>query len=168
MIRSAVIEDAPAILGIYSHYVRETVVTFETVPPSVEEMRRRIASISAEYPFFVLEDGGEIRGYAYASRWHRRAAYGWTVESSISVREDLGGRGIGTELYERLLRSLRDLDIHAVVGCIALPNEPSRRLHERFGFEESGRLPQVGRKFDRWVDVGSWTLILEGPKFSSR
>ena len=168
MIRSATTDDAPAILGIYDHYVRETVITFETEPPSVDEMRRRIETVSADYPYFVWEENGEVLGYAYASQWHARAAYGRTVESSVYVRSDRGGRGIGTDLYGRLLQELRDRDFHAVVACIALPNEPSRRLHERFGFRESGRLAEVGRKFDRWIDVGYWTLTLEEASSSCR
>ena len=168
MVRFAVPEDASAILSIYSPYVRNTDISFELEPPSVEEMKRRIKSISADYPYFVMENDNEIEGYAYASRWHSRKAYDKTVEVSVYIREDCRGHGVGNALYERLLRALRKRRIHTVVACIALPNEPSRRLHERFGFQESGRLREVGRKFNRWIDVGYWVLTLNDPDPASR
>ena len=166
MIRSATPEDAPAIRDIYAYYVTDTVITFETSVPSEEEMARRVRTISSEYPYLVMETDGEVTGYAYASRWKTRAAYDRTVEISVYVREGFGGRGVGSALYERLLGLLQARGIHAVVAVIALPNEPSRRLHEKFGFRDAGRLPEVGLKFGRWIDVGYWILTIDAPAAS--
>jgi phosphinothricin acetyltransferase len=99
--------------------------------------------------------------YAYATRWRTRAAYDWTLESTVYVDQAYTGRGIAKPLYLALLRLLKALDIHVVVGCIALPNDASVALHEKCGFVKVAHFPQVGRKFERWVDVGYWQATLE-------
>ncbi|MEO6689130.1 MAG: GNAT family N-acetyltransferase, partial [Dokdonella sp.] len=69
-------------------------------------------------------------------------------------------RGIGFELYSSLLEALRATRTHAVIGGIALPNAASIALHEKLGFRKIGQFHEVGRKFERWVDVGYWQLLL--------
>jgi phosphinothricin acetyltransferase len=159
-IRRAVPEDAAAICRIYNHYVLKTVVTFEEVEVTADEMARRMAEVTASFPWLMLERGGEVLGYAFASKWHARSAYRHSVESTIYLCPAATGQGLGTILYKDLLQRLRLRPIHAVVAGIALPNESSVGLHEKCGFEKVAHYKQVGFKFGQWVDVGHWQLLL--------
>ncbi|CAN5551223.1 hypothetical protein BH10ACI2_BH10ACI2_19800 [soil metagenome] len=125
-------------------------------------MLRRIAEIQlAGYPFLVCEDGDEIVGYAYANRYKLRWAYQHSVEVSVYFKDGFGGKGIGKLLYERLFSELKKGDFHAIIAGISLPNEASVKLHEKFGMMQVAHFREVGRKFDRWIDVGYWELILD-------
>ena len=159
-IRAVAVSDAAAICAIYNPYVLETVITFEQSPVSEEEMTKRIHEYAALYPWLVAEADGKVVAYAYATRWRTRAAYDHTLESTIYVDKARTGRGIAKPLYLQLLRELKTRDVHAVVGCIALPNDASVALHEKCGFVKVAHFPQVGRKFERWVDVGFWQATL--------
>ncbi|HVU17388.1 MAG TPA: arsinothricin resistance N-acetyltransferase ArsN1 family B [Candidatus Didemnitutus sp.] len=160
MIRLATDSDASAICAIYNHYVLHTWVTFEEVPVTEAEMAGRIRDTLIALPWLVLEEQGDVLGYAYANKWKVRAAYRHSVEITVYLRHDAIGRGRGRVLYEELIAKLRGTGIHAVIGGIALPNEASQRLHEKLGFKKVAQFEQVGRKFDRWIDVGYWELIL--------
>ena len=155
-IRAVRNSDIPRITGIYNHYVRETVVTFEEQEVPEKEMTRRIAGITAMYPFLVAEEPEGVLGYAYASRFKERAAYRHTAETTVYLSPDAAGRGIGTILYENLLAELAVSDLHRLMAVIALPNPASVRLHEKLGFTRRGLFTEVGRKFGRWIDVGYW------------
>ena len=157
-IRTATPDDAAAIAGIYNWYVAETVITFEVDPVPVAEMAARIASVLAAHEWLVLERAGELLGYAYACRFRERAAYAHATESTIYLRHGLEGRGLGTLLYRELIRRTFARGYRHLVGAIALPNEPSVRLHERLGFAKAGHLFRIGHKLGRWVDVGNWQL----------
>lgn len=159
-IRLATTQDAAAICQIYNPYILNTVISFETEAVSVEEMVQRIEDVLAEFPWLVYEEQGRILGYAYAGKWRARKAYQHSVESSVYIAQDSGGKGIGTLLYQRLIDELSKQSVHAVFGGIALPNPGSVALHEKLGFVKVGHLPQVGRKFDQWLDVGYWQLLL--------
>ena len=152
--------DASEICAIYNPYVLETVITFEQAPVSVAQMAQRIRDCTALYPWLVAEVDAKVVAYAYATRWRKRAAYDYTLESTIYVDKAYMGRGIAKPLYLALLRDLKAQGAHAVVGCIALPNEASVALHEKCGFVKVAHFPQVGRKFERWVDVGFWQATL--------
>jgi len=162
VIRDATPADAPGIAEIYNHYIVNTVVTFEEVVVSAEEMGRRVGAVTERFPWLVLEAEGRVAGYAYASAWHARAAYRHSVEATVYLAKDCVGRGLGSTLYRALLDRLPTLGVHTVIGGIALPNEASVAIHEKFGFEKAAHYRQVGRKFDRWIDVGYWQLILRG------
>ena len=153
-------DDASAIAAIYNYYILHTVVTFEEVVISAEEMAERIRTVTARFPWLVLEEEGKIKGYAYAGEWKTRSAYKYTVESSVYLAAAEIGRGMGTALYEALFEKLQPLKIHAVIGGISLPNAASVALHEKMGFEKIGHFAAVGYKFDQWVDVGYWELLL--------
>ena len=159
-IRPCLASDAARICDIYNHYVRETVITFEEDPVSEREMTERIRDVTARWTWLVAEDDGLVTGYAYASAWKTRAAYRFSVESTVYIAADNVGRGFGTQLYRALLAALRDQNVHYVTGGIALPNPASVALHERLGFRKNGHFSEVGSKFGRWVDVGYWELIL--------
>jgi phosphinothricin acetyltransferase len=160
-IRSAEPRDAVAIAEIYNHYVSGWVVTFEEQPVAAAEIAQRIADVhSASLPWLVAEDSGRISGYAYATAWKSRSAYRFAVEVTVYVAPDCAGRGIGSLLYEKLIPTLKDQGMHTVMGAIALPNDISVALHEKFGFRKVAHFDQVGFKFDRWIDVGYWQRIL--------
>lgn len=160
MIRSCAPRDAPAICDIYNAYVRDTVITFEETPVSTAEMTQRIADVTASFPWLVAEEKGAITGYAYATPWKARSAYRFSVETTVYVAPAYMRRGLGAALYRELIAALRKLDVHCAVGGIALPNPASVALHEKLGFTKIGQFVEIGRKFDRWVDVGYWELIL--------
>ncbi|HBX46601.1 N-acetyltransferase family protein [Limibacterium fermenti] len=160
MIRKVRAEDASQIRDIYNYYIRETVVTFEEEEISSEEMLRRIDEVTKRYPWIVYEENGALLGYAYASEFRERIAYRLTAESTVYLRHGQEGKGIGIQLYEHLISELKRTDIHAVIGCITLPNVGSVHLHEKLGFRKNGVFPQTGYKFGKWLDVGFWELIL--------
>ncbi|MBR8537167.1 N-acetyltransferase [Carboxylicivirga sediminis] len=160
MIRTIKPVDAAHIAGIYNYYVVNSIVTFEFEPVSVDEMAKRIDTICKRYPYLVYEEEGIVLGYAYATQWKARQAYQHSVESSVYLHHEAIGKGVGSKLYTKLLDELKAMSIHAVIGGISLPNDASVALHEKFGFEKIGQLKQVGRKFNRWIDVGYWELII--------
>ena len=152
--------DAGAIVRIYNRYIRDTIVTFEEDEISAADMAARIAHVRASLPWIVAEQGGAILGYAYARKFHERAAYRNTVESTIYVDEAAQRKGIGTNLYTALLDRLRAQGLRTALALIALPNAPSVALHEKCGFKKAAHLEKVGFKFGRWIDVGYWQLLL--------
>ena len=161
MLRPATIRDAGAIAGIYNHYVLNTIVTFEEDAVPVTEMTERIAEIAKSgLPWLVWEEGGKLAGYTYAGKWKSRCAYRYSVESTVYLDQTATGHGIGTQLYTALIESLRSRSIHSIIGGVALPNEASVALHEKVGFEKIGQFREVGWKFEKWIDVGYWELIL--------
>jgi phosphinothricin acetyltransferase len=163
MIRTVRPSDAEVICRIYNHYIRNTVITFEEQPLTVMEMAARIEEYTTTLPWLVCENDDAVLGYAYAGIWKTRSAFRYSVESSVYLDSSAFGRGLGTLLYEALLAQLRARPIHAVVAGITLPNQASVALHEKFGFEKVACFREVGRKFDSWLDVGYWQLLLQSP-----
>src|SRR3954452_877812 len=146
-VRAAREHDAAAIAEIYRPYVAESYVSFETEPPDAVKIARRIAEGGDLYPWLAAEDeGGSLAGYAYASPFRPRAAYRFTVETTVYVRDGAHGRGIGGALYAPLLETLERRAFTQAIGAISLPNEASVRLHERFGFRHAGTYREVGHK----------------------
>lgn len=162
MIRLAVAEDFAAIAAITNHYIRTTAIHFGSEDVTAEELRTLWTEKRDVYPWLVHVDAdGAPAAYAKSGIWRSRAAYHWTTETGIYVRQDRCGQGLGLPLYRRLLAVLQAQGFHAAIGGIALPNVASVRLHERLGFVPSGVVPRAGRKFDRWHDVGFWHLGLQ-------
>ena len=160
-IRPATCADAPALAEIYNPYVVETAVTFEEAPVAPSEMAARVAEADgAGLPFLVAAASGVPAGFACASKWKGRCAYRHTAETTVYVGRDHWRCGLGTALYLELLALLQQAGVHAAIGGIALPNEPSVALHERLGFVQVARFREVGFKFDRWIDVGYWQRLL--------
>ena len=152
--------DIVEICKIYNYYIKNTVITFEENPLDVAELEDRIYRIISNFPFYVFEENEKILGYTYADKWQARCAYRYSVESTIYVRNGKYGKGIGTTLYKKLLQELYNLNFHSVIAGIALPNLTSQRLHEKFGFVKVAHFTEVGFKFNKWIDVGYWELIL--------
>ena len=161
MVRKVKVEDAEAICSIYNYYVLNTSITFETAAVSTEEMAGRIEEISGKYPYFVYEEDSQVIGYCYVNTWKNRCAYSSTAEASVYLNKDSRGKGIGHSLYKELLAELKNTSLHAITAGIALPNEPSIKLHESAGFKKVAHFEETGRKFDRWVDVAYWELIIK-------
>jgi len=161
MIRPALPADAEAIARIYNYYILNTVVTFEEQIVTAQAMVDRLEEVGSDsLPWLVAEAPGSVIGYAYASRWKERSAYRYSVESTIYLDPAAYRAGFGSQLYAALLEVLRWQNVHVVIGGVALPNEASIRLHEKFGFRKVAHFEEVGFKFGRWVDVGYWQLIL--------
>jgi L-amino acid N-acyltransferase YncA len=159
-VRPATADDAPGVQAIYAPIVAETAVSFEYEPPSAEEMARRIEVTLERLPWLVADNAGEVVGFAYAGPHAGRAAYAWSVDTSIYVAADRRGRGIGRALYDELCHVLDELGYVSAYAGITLPNEPSIALHESCGYVRVGILPVVGYKFGQWHDVGWWHRVL--------
>jgi phosphinothricin acetyltransferase len=151
-------DDLAALTDIYNHYVRETPITFDVTPVTPDERRPWLLSHPEDGPHRLLvarEPGpsGRVLGYATSSRFRAKAAYATSVETSIYLAPDAGGRGVGSLLYGRLFEALKGEDVHRAYAGVTLPNEASIRIHERFGFRQVGLYEQVGRKFGTYYDV---------------
>lgn len=171
--------DAPAIAAIYGPYCESSVISFEEMAPTVEEMARRVASIGATKPWIVLEsacgpsearsgrasasgggapravkNNGAVVGYAYASAHHERAAYRWSVSTAIYIDRARHRCGAGRALYTTLFALLRALGYRQATAGITLPNPASVGLHAAFGFAPVGVYRRIGFKMGRWHDVG--------------
>lgn len=153
-IREAKIEDAKTLLEIYQPYVEHTEISFEYEVPSVEEFQTRIANTLKNYPYYVAENAqGEIVGYAYASAFKTRKAYSWSAETSIYVKDNQHGTGVGKMLYEALEQTLIAQNVCTVCACIAYPHPQSERFHEKMGYQLVAHFHNAGYKHDKWVDM---------------
>ncbi len=161
MIRSATLEDANAIAEIYNPYIAETIITFEERAVSAEEIQERISKVTeANLPWIVAEHDGRVCAYAYATPWRVRAAYRYSVETTVYIARAYIGKRIGTDLYRELLSRLASYGAHVAIGGIALPNDASIALHEKLGFRKVAHFEEVGMKFGRWIDVAYWQKTL--------
>jgi L-amino acid N-acyltransferase YncA len=153
-IRPCAATDMPAITAIYAHHVLHGAASFETDPPSLEEMcRRRSDVLGKDLPYLVAVYDDAIAGYAYAGTYRPRAAYRDTVENSVYLRRDQAGRGIGTCLLNALIDECEARDLRQMIAVIGdSANVASIRLHLRCGFRDVGTLTGVGHKHGRWLD----------------
>ena len=164
MIRQVNPADGAAICGIYNYYIENTTFTFEETIVQISEMEERIRKICAKYPYIVMEEEsghGEVNGFAYINTWKERSAYRFSAEVSIYIRDGFQGKGIGRKLMERLIEETRIAGIHSLVAGITLPNERSVALHEKIGFSKIAQFKEIGYKFNKWLDVGYWELLLK-------
>ncbi len=155
-IRLATERDAGAVQAIYAPVVRDTAISFEVEPPSVEEMARRIRETWPCWPWLVLERDGDVLGYAYAGAHRARPAYRWSVDVTIYVGAGARRGGVGRALYTSLLAVLALQGYVTAWAGITLPNAASVGLHEAVGFVPVGVYEAVGFKLGAWRDVGWW------------
>ena len=160
VIRPAQADDGAAVAAVYAPYVRETAVSFEEVPPTAQAMAERISGTLDTHPWLVAERAGEVIGYAYAGKHSQRAAYRWTVDVTVYVRDGKGRTGVGRRLYQALLATLRMPGFRSAFAEVVLPNPGSARLHEAMGFKPVGVHHDIGHKLGRWHDIGYWRLGL--------
>jgi len=161
MIRPVKFTDAKQIADIYNYYVLNSVVTFDETLFTEADFKERIFSVSKQYPFLVYEEEGRILGYAYANMFRQKPAYKNTVETTIYMANDVQGKQMGTKLYTVLLQQLKEQKYHVAIGGLTLPNTASVKLHEKLGFKQVAHFKEVGYKFNKWLDVGFWELILD-------
>jgi L-amino acid N-acyltransferase YncA len=160
ILRVAELSDAEAIAAIYAPIVRETAISFETEPPSVDVLAARIQATLPSHPWLVAVRAGEVVGYAYASQHAQRGAYRWSVNVTAYLAETARGQGVGRRLYDALIPILKAQGFRSAFAGIALPNDASIGLHEAVGFERLGVYKDVGFKLGQWRDVGYWRLSL--------
>lgn len=169
-IRAAVIGDAPEVLDIYGYYVQHTAITYEYDIPSLTEFQERMRHILEKYPYLVALKGERIIGYAYASPYHPRAAYGWNAEMTIYLDHNERGHNVGQRLYTLLEQILQE---QGIVNAVALITPPmtkddeavyaSMHFHEKMGYELAGRIENSGYKFERWFDTITMQKQLNTP-----
>lgn len=159
-VRPATDADLDAVAAIYAHEVRTGDATFDTEPPPRAVWERKLASTHPGDHFLVVEVAGAVAGFAYSGPYRDRGAYDRTREVTVYVDRAAAGRGLGRLLYDDLLARMQASGVHTALACIALPNDASEGLHRACGFERQGVLREVGRKFDRWIDVVWWQRML--------
>ncbi len=161
LIREAQIGDLPGILEIHNDILLNTNAIWEENPADLAKRHAWMAERHAQnFPILVAEKDGIIAGFASYGRFRTNCGYDKTVEHTVHVRGNFRGHGIGTSLIETLIEAARAQGKHAMIGGIDAANEGSIRLHERFGFRESGRMKQVGFKFGKWLDLVFMQKIL--------
>lgn len=162
-VRLATLADAAAIRTIYNVEVTEFTSTFDLVPRTLEEQRTWLADRSGAFAAVVAtlrNHPSEVVGFAALSPYKERAAYRTTVENSVYVSRDHAGKRIGSALMHHLIAMARESGFHAVVARIEASSTASRALHASVGFELIGVEREVGRKFNRWLDVAIMQLML--------
>ena len=161
-VRPGRLDDVPAITAVYNHHVAHTVATFDLVEHDPQERARTwftAYDVAGPHRLLVVEEDGQVVGYATSGRFRAKAAYDRTVETTVYVHPDHAGRGHGSRLYDALLDAMDEEGVHLCVAAIALPSPGSVALHESFGFRPVGVLTEVGHKLGRWVDVQWWQRV---------
>jgi phosphinothricin acetyltransferase len=159
-VRLATLDDAEAIRQIYNHEVLNSTATFDLVPRTLADQRGWLAERTGAFSTLVADDGGEVVGFASLSPYKERAAYRTSVEDSVYVRRDRNGEGIGGQLLTRVLDVAASSGFHCVIARIEASGAASRALHSRCAFQLVGVEREVGRKFNRWLDVAIMQCVL--------
>lgn len=166
-IRVAKPEDAEELLSVYAPYVTKTAITFEYEVPGLEEFRERIRRTLQRYPYLVAQKDGELLGYAYTGAFVGRAAYDWSAEVSIYLKEDRRKMGIGRRLYQELERISKAQNITNLNACIGYPEREDKHLtmnsiqfHEHMGYEMVGVFHKCGYKFGTWYNMAWMEKII--------
>lgn len=154
MIRPAREADCPAIARIWNHYIRDTAVTFTTVEKTAEGLW---ADIRARHrdgkPFIVWDSGGGVLGFATYAQFRGGPGYAFAMEHTIQLAPEAVGKGVGRALLDALEQHARAAGVHTMWSGVSGENPAGEAFHARMGYETVGRLPEVGRKFDRWMDL---------------
>lgn len=153
VLRDATIADLDAINDIYNHYVLHCTCAWEDIPSTLEQRREWFESHGNKYPIIVAAIDGAVAGWGSLSPFHRRSGYRFTVEDSIYIRPEHQGKGLGKMILAELIDRAKKLGYHSILALISADQKPSLVLHEKFGFVRCAHLPQVGYKFEQWLDV---------------
>ncbi|HQZ00085.1 MAG TPA: N-acetyltransferase family protein [Propionicimonas sp.] len=147
-------QDLPALLEIYNDAVVHTTASWDLLPwTPVEHAEWYANKVEHGYPLLVAEVDGEVAGYAAYGPFRPKIGYARTMEHSVYIRPAHQGKGLGRALMVAIIEAARENGVHALIGGLSADNEASLSLHLSLGFVEVGRLPEVGRKFDRWLDL---------------
>ena len=160
-IRLAAAADLPAINDIYNHYVPISTTTYHDEPLPLAERERWFAGRESIHPVTVACDGDSIVGWGSLHTFRNKPGYRFTVENSVCVHPDRQRRGIGSALLADQIVRARQFGLRAIIAGVDSEQAASLALHEKHGFREVGRFGEVGRKFDRWLDVVFMELILD-------
>lgn len=153
-LRQAQEADLPRLIEIYNHYVQHSHCTFDTDVFDLTSRQPWWQQFDGKrHQCWVADNQGTLAGYACTGQFKTKPAYGTSVEISVYVADEHAGSGVGRALYQALLPALSDHGVHRAYAGIALPNEASIRLHEKFGFKQAAHFHEVGYKFDRFWDV---------------
>jgi phosphinothricin acetyltransferase len=154
-IRTAVIGDLAPLTELYNYYIANTATTFDIEPYTLESRGVWFAQFAptGRHQLLVVEEAGEVLGYACSAQFKAKQAYETSVEVSIYLKPNTQGRGLGKALYIELFKRLEVEDVHRAYAGITLPNDASRIIHQKFGFISVGLYREVGRKFDQYWDV---------------
>lgn len=153
MIRMAREEDLGAVLEIYRPFVEQSTASFEYQTPSMDAFVQRFREITAQYPWIVWEENGQVLGYAYASAPFHRAGYAWCAETSIYVRGDCHGRGIGKRLYAALEPLLFGQGYQVLYAIVTDENEGSLTFHRGAGYTQVAHLKNCCWKFGKSLGI---------------
>ena len=156
--------DLPEILSILNHYILNSHHTFDTVPFSVDDKSEWMAQFSETGPYqiVVAESDSQIAGYAHSGAFKPKPAYDITVETTVYLRHELTGGGLGTRLMTTLLDRIAETGIRSAVAMITLPSPASVALHRKLGYREAGTISEAGFKFQRYWDVGLFQKFFQG------
>ncbi|MBY0456613.1 MAG: GNAT family N-acetyltransferase [Gemmataceae bacterium] len=161
-IRLAALDDAEPIRAIYNHYVQTSTCTYQIELETAEERLAWMRERSDRYPATVAESGGVVIGWAALSPWKSRCGYAWAAEASVYIHPDHHRKGIGRALLLDLIARAKVAGLHTIIGGASSDQTASLALQLAVGFEVMGHFREVGRKFDRWLDVTYTQLVLGG------
>ncbi|MBE7174304.1 MAG: N-acetyltransferase [Williamsia sp.] len=165
LIREAIEQDLPAILEIYNHSIQHTTAVYDYKPHTMDMRRTWFAQKRADgQPVLVALKDGAIAGFASYGPFRPWAAYKYTVENSIHVHPRFRGQGVGKQLLAVTIEKAKQADVHVIIAGIDATNQVSIRLHTSFGFERAGCFREVGFKFNRWLDLEFYQLLLQTPE----
>ncbi|MDE7212569.1 MAG: GNAT family N-acetyltransferase [Lachnospiraceae bacterium] len=160
IIRTVTADDAEKLLEIYSPYVKNTAISFEYDPPTLDEFKNRILNTLKKYPYLCILQNNRIMGYAYAGAFHPRAAFGWAAETTVYLAPDTRKCGLGRKLYEALEKALKEMGILNLYALVAYPEtedeyltKNSAEFHAHLGYVKVGELHNCGYKFGRWYHM---------------
>lgn len=161
-IRRARLSDLGQIVEIYNHYVINTAITFDIDPYTVETRRGWFDQFGDAGPhqLLVAEVDGDIMGYAGTMPFRPKAAYAQSVETTVYLRGDASGQGLGSKLYDALFEALEGAPVHRLLAGMTVPNQASDALHAKHGFEPCGLFHEVGFKFGKYWDVQWYDRVL--------
>ncbi len=160
MFREVQESDLPEVLKIYNYYVQNSTATFSIKPLSIDEMRDLVFFDNSKYTTFIIQDNGTICGYVLLAQYKKREAYDGTAEVTIYLRHDFTGKGFGSLAIQFIEEFAGRRNIHALVAIICSENGQSIRLFEKNGYTQCAHYKEVGRKFDRYLDVVCYQKII--------
>lgn len=152
-IRFATVQDLPAILEIYRPYIEHTAISFEYDVPSPDAFLQRFLTVTADCPWLVWEENGDIFGYAYAAPAFERKAYAWCADVSVYLKPEAHGKGIGRALYTKLEQLLDTQGYRILYALVTTANAPSVAFHKALGYRQVALFPNCGWKLGQWHGV---------------